>query len=551
MNENILLVVDYDKICRLCLQTTGAMSDLFAENSKNSLKDMVLHATGLSVDKNHDFPTKICHKCLYMVEQSCELKNMVEKTNTLLINASSHPEAMEEEQAKDIEQEWEKLSVAIENPVPDKCVGSKKPDLKLVMQDNGVMALVLPEVGSTVEQKIENDKERKKHFLGQEDNIKIILKERKVLPKQLTCQICLTTFSDEADVNSHVNVHYVDSKLTPYTLLQRPYKCEICRKRLNKSQLIQHHRTHLNVNPFVCKHAGCKFVGKKQDGLRRHLLTHSPRTQVCEHCGATYKRHSELKQHMTRAHDTPTPSDCRICRKTFSNAMSLKKHAQDYHKPRRYKCEWNGCGKAYHTARCLTTHTRTHTNERLFKCHLCSAATYATQSLLNRHLRCHKRKALSNCDICSETFDDYGLFYKHRVAQHGRWLAYRCNGCQKRFQYEAKMEKHLETCEQAITTLDSAVPEKERIEHLLQASKQDVISYEDNILQLEEGAMNKEITEDLLDKFKGQPLVVQPGNFSDLSKDLDLQDLPTDGLLFIEVDSETVYDAWQQLTTQN
>ncbi|XP_049887954.1 zinc finger protein 77-like isoform X2 [Pectinophora gossypiella] len=367
-------------------------------------------------------------------------------------------------------------------------------------------------------------------------------KIRQAPPKHLTCQMCLTSFPTVDEVSIHVQTHYVDSILTPYLKLQRPYTCQACNSGIiSKAKLIIHHRNHLNINPFICKHPGCGFVGKHMDGLRKHVVKHGGRAQVCEQCGRRYRRRWELRQHAARAH-AAAQHHCRACSKHFRNALTYRAHL-NYHRPANHLCPWAGCSKAYHSAAALSAHERAHADERVFRCHLCAAAAYTSQSLLNRHLRKHERDRLSKCDKCSATFEDYSAYYRHRVSSHGPWQPHRCPGCNKGYQSEITLEKHVQICEQAIRMQSTAADSDTKTDEIT-TSIQEMVQSDNKMYQL------AEVSDDLSGKLKGQSLLVQPGNMSDLSKGLVLQELPADGLLYIEVEEEAdedrTNDSWRQ-----
>ncbi|XP_026324059.1 zinc finger protein 888-like [Hyposmocoma kahamanoa] len=513
------------------------MSDIFENETENSLRKLVLHSTGLELHQEEGLPTKICHKCRYVVELSCDFRNMVTKAHSLLTesNKSEIDEALQDSQIH------ETGDHAIEH--------TKNGKTSIVWNNN------VNNKNNVIEQhhgnKFKIDMENEKAICPDTTE-----RVRKVPPKHLTCQICLTSFETTEDVKLHVEEHYADSYLTPYWKLERPFECEECKKGpMSKTEVVKHHRRHLDVNPYVCRHPGCNFIGKDQASFRHHAVKHGARSQVCEVCGAAFRRRWELRQHQARAH-LAAPRRCRVCRRAFRNHLTYNAHALTHVRPPQYKCEWTGCPKAYRSRTALAAHARAHAGERVFKCGLCVAA-YTSQSLLNRHLRMHDRARKSKCDKCAATFDDYGAFYRHRVAEHGPWQPYRCAGCNQGYQSESKLNKHMQLCELAIRiqastedktkglpspndTKTEELPKenKTEAEQFHMSSMQEIIGSDKKILQV-----NTELPQ-------GQSLLVQPGNVNDLNKDcLVLQELPPEGLLYIEVDpdseDETMDQSWQ------
>lgn len=78
--------------------------------------------------------------------------------------------------------------------------------------------------------------------------------------KQIACQLCLKTFVDRSSLLAHVDNHYFNSNLLPYFSISRPFLCQDCNLNFTtKTDLIIHHREHLDINPYTCKVAGCHF----------------------------------------------------------------------------------------------------------------------------------------------------------------------------------------------------------------------------------------------------------------------------------------------------
>ena len=110
----------------------------------------------------------------------------------------------------------------------------------------------------------------------------------------------------------------------------KAFKCDVCLKGFHqKSNLINHYRTHTREKPFACQICERKFAQKTN--LVRHQATHSDvRPFKCSICpeGRFFKTKAQLNQHM-RFHYEPT-FICSICDHKIYTACNLKAHEKTH-----------------------------------------------------------------------------------------------------------------------------------------------------------------------------------------------------------------------------
>lgn len=248
----------------------------------------------------------------------------------------------------------------------------------------------------------------------------------------LNCTLCLKTFTDPLDLQSHSQMARhccpdCGKTFCEFAHLQShmevhskglPYYCAPCQQNFpNMASFQQHQEVHrgmqgqphhqgmhmaqdLEWDSELDQQMGLQDLPKmnpafnqmhgalsEQQGPHESMdaVAKEEKSHVCEHCGRTYRHAGSLLNHKN-SHKTGS-FVCSVCQKKFNNLMALKNHRRIHTEPKRYQCL--ECGKAFRVSTQLICHRRIHTKEKPFSCLLCEKR-FSSKSNLRHHQKMHQ-----------------------------------------------------------------------------------------------------------------------------------------------------------------
>lgn len=168
---------------------------------------------------------------------------------------------------------------------------------------------------------------------------------------------------------------------------------------LSRKALHNHHQIfHSDVieqHPCEC---GKVFLTKGKLYQHRSTVHNENESYPCSSCSRVFRHKSNLGKHRIKEHSKKAP--CGICDKLFAPGMFMSRHLKT-HGPKKVKCPYRDCSKAFSCNSWLKTHIETHeTHEASFTniCPICNAS-FSSLRNLNRHVARQHNSLRIQCEV--------------------------------------------------------------------------------------------------------------------------------------------------------
>ncbi|XP_077297715.1 uncharacterized protein LOC143919329 [Arctopsyche grandis] len=446
--------------CRLCLHSASEESSISIHDNPGSLVQHIWLCCRLQIEKDDNFPDRICLSCKNRLELFNSFKSACihsDRTQKLRLTKSSDVKT-EEIILDDLN--WEdEFGINIHSSnVNNDCKKStlERSDLN---QENAGNSLINGGKASLCETQeiihvnsspFASGSKLGTHFKPQQ------------------CEFCSKSFTHRhtylAHLKSHkkhngINIHQCDICLKPFTRKynltvhikghSKPFKCDICLKSFFHECILKRHiKSFHGMYKFQCNICQKKFTRKYN--LELHIKRHNESFK-CNICLKSFTLQSTLERHM-KCHNEMNKHKCNICSQSFSLKSSLKRHTSTFN------------------------HSNTDAREKPLKCNMCSMS-FNFPIELKEHVKIHENKPklasprksdsvktdasiqlgsnsantksynyqprIYKCDICFKIFSVRSEHGSHKKT-HWNGL-YKCDVCSILFGSPPDLEEHMKT----------------------------------------------------------------------------------------------------------
>ena len=229
------------------------------------------------------------------------------------------------------------------------------------------------------------------------------------------CQVCGWIYSKSESLEAHMHVH-IGKKCMEHNVAvdtnADTHTCELCgmvfsiKEEFCKHVMEVHKKSVDDQARFVVPHTNAAPQKIQNLQQKENKLHKDDIGEHCNICGWVFKKSSwrrSLKEHMLLKHSNERPFKCGVCSCTFKLKQTLKRHEMLHANVRRFLCQY--CAENFPRKVALMSHMYKHHADKLdsdpssrpFSCRFCSEKFYRYSEVC-RHVQAQHQSAL--CERC-------------------------------------------------------------------------------------------------------------------------------------------------------
>uniref|UniRef100_A0A1Q3F4U8 Putative c2h2-type zn-finger protein n=1 Tax=Culex tarsalis TaxID=7177 RepID=A0A1Q3F4U8_CULTA len=406
--------------------------------------DMVDTITGLELEANPLYPTRVCSDCMTKLDRAYAARQEFLTSAELLLKLAVENRLLayygvveeEEEEAvpvEEVDEPEETLKEEVgEEPVKEKFVYSWKE----LVKPKRIKKERPPNALTGINRKSRADEQLLAQY------------------PQTTCYICDTPHETLEQRDDHLNCH------VPMV----PHRCDECSTDTEpvilKSVLTLNRHLLMHRMPFKCNYCFRRFISSGSQYTHVWNM-HMGETEgmTCDYCGKSFTQKRSFQAHVRRHRYKATGKyTCDICFETCGSGLLLNRHRLKHTGEKKFSCTF--CNKSFSRACNLLTHKRIHTNERCHQCPDCNNAFRDSVTLRKHRERFHlgkpppvpkvernpftytddgRKQFRCKVEGCSYTTTSSTSISRHKARHIKR---YSCGDCGKRFAEPNLVRKH-------------------------------------------------------------------------------------------------------------
>lgn len=439
-----------NRFCRLCLKKSESfLLPLVAKIENVTVMEMLLMVTGVELEANPLFPTKICSNCMTKLDFAYSVRQEFLNGTELLLKMGvenklvgyyaqfdpvigSYTDEVLKESRNVLETAKIEVDAKVEGStevLAEEVVEDEKCEQKVELLEFEEYECLDEELEEPVEGTNETVVNVKSEKLDQElkdetdpmteessdqvDNDKFVYSWKELVkPKRVKKE------RPENPLNGIDRKAKADAELLAQFPQTTCYICDTAHSTLEERD--EHLNVHIGMVPHRCETCSTEeepVISKSVITLNRHRLMHRL-PYKCTKCFRRFISSGSQYTHIWSMHMTGSEGlKCDYCNKTFNQKRSFQAHVRRhrYKANGKYRCDV--CGDTCGSSLLLTRHKRKHTGEKNFTCPYCSKRFSRACNLLT-HKRIHTNERCHRCEDCERSFRDSVTLRKHRERFH-------------------------------------------------------------------------------------------------------------------------------------